>query len=106
MRQTNMNFKLWLENFIKSQKYWSEMGHYPGADPLKTPDMSRRPDLIRGGLSTCDPDMPMGMKPMFEPTTSAFPTYSLPNKQQKSFSARGKSNNSLRNGQIRRPTHS
>lgn len=49
--------------------------------PPNNGDIARRPDLIKGGESGCE-DVPMGMKPMCQPTTSAFPTYSLPKKKK------------------------
>ncbi len=51
-------------------------------EPPRTVDQARRPDLIKAGTGGC-PNMPMGVRSMCEPTTSAFSTYSLA-KQKKS----------------------
>lgn len=45
-------------------------------EPPPLGDPARRPDLIRGGLDGCS-NVPSGMKSACQPTTSAFPTYSL-----------------------------
>lgn len=55
-----MGFRQWFEQLTTSPR---------------NPDAARRPDLIKGGLSTDRKDMPMGMRT--SSPTSAFPTYSL-----------------------------
>lgn len=59
-----MEFKKWLERF---------------SEPLPLGDPARRPDLIRGGLDGCTGEapnnLPMGVKSMCRPITSAFQTY-------------------------------
>jgi hypothetical protein len=56
-----MKFKEWL---IINEKFTE-------APPLGDP--ARRPDLIKGGLGGC-PELPMGVRSMCQPTTSAFQT--------------------------------
>jgi len=51
-------------------------------EPPRTVDQARRPDLIKGGTGGC-PELPMGVRSMCEPTTSAFQVGSLPKQQKK-----------------------
>lgn len=50
-------------------------------EPSHLGDISRRADLIKGGLDGCTGDkpntLPMGVRGMCQATTSAFPTYKL-----------------------------
>lgn len=62
----SMDFKKWFERF---------------SEPLPLGDPARRSDLIRGGLNGCE-NVPIGMRPACQPTTSAFPTYRLPKKSR------------------------
>ena len=67
-----MKFKHWLEGLT---------------EPPALGDISRRNDLIRGGLDGCTGNgpntMPMGMRTTCQPTSSAFQTYDLPKKSKK-----------------------
>lgn len=67
-----MNFKEWLR---------ITEGLTAG-EPLPLGDVARRHDLIKGGLGGCE-NLPMGVRSMCEPTTSAFPTGKLPKKKRK-----------------------
>lgn len=62
-----MNFKQWLE-FVGS------LGDMKATPP------ERRRDLIKGGEGGC-PEMPMGVRAMCQPTTSAFQTYKKKSKR-------------------------
>lgn len=53
------SFKKWLERLD---------------EPPPLGDPARRPDLIRGGEGGCE-HLPMGVRSMCTPTTSAFPTW-------------------------------
>lgn len=65
-------FKNWLEGLM---------------EPPRLGDVSRRGDLIGGGLDGCTGDgpnnLPMGVRGMCQKPTSAFQTYSLPKGQKK-----------------------
>jgi hypothetical protein len=67
---------------MESFKVWLEMGFGRSLAP-NAGDLSRRADVMSGGIQTYDEDMPMGMKSMMTPITSAYPTYSLPKKKRK-----------------------